>query len=42
VNGIGAASLRIARRGERIAAMDFAEAPTAPAPDLVSLARRAE
>ena len=42
LNGIGAASLRIARRGERIAAMDFAEAPTAPAPDLLSLARRAE
>jgi DNA recombination protein RmuC len=42
LNGIGAASLRIVRRGERIAAMDFAEAPTAPAPDLLSLARRAE
>ena len=42
LNGIGAASLRIARRGERIAAMDFAEAPTSPAPDLLSLARRAE
>jgi DNA recombination protein RmuC len=42
LNGIGAASLRIVRRGERIAAMDFAEAPSAPAPDLLSLARRAE
>ncbi len=42
LNGIGAASLRIVRRGERIAAMDFAESPTAAAPDLLSLARRAE
>jgi len=42
LNGIGAASLRIARRGERIAAMDFAESPTAAAPDLLSLAQRAE
>jgi DNA recombination protein RmuC len=42
LNGIGAASLRIVRRGERIAAMDFAEAPASPAPDLLSLARRAQ
>jgi DNA recombination protein RmuC len=43
LNGIGAASLRIARRGERITAMDFSgEGETAAAPDLLSLARRAE
>jgi DNA recombination protein RmuC len=45
LNGIGAASLRIARRGERIAAMDFSrdsDAPAAAAPDLLSFARRAK
>jgi DNA recombination protein RmuC len=45
LNGVGAASLRIARRGERIAAMDFSrdsDAPPAPAPDLLSFARRAK
>jgi DNA recombination protein RmuC len=42
LNGIGAASLRITRRGERIGAMDFAESPTADGADLLSLARRAE
>jgi DNA recombination protein RmuC len=45
LNGIGAASLRIARRGERIAAMDFSrdrDAPVAAAPDLLSFARRAK
>ena len=45
LNGMGAASLRIARRGERIAAMDFSrdsDAPPAPAPDLLSFARRAK
>jgi len=45
LNGVGAASLRIARRGERIAAMDFSrdsDALPAAAPDLLSFARRAK
>jgi DNA recombination protein RmuC len=43
VAGIGAASARIARRGERIDAMDFArEGEAQPPPDLLRLARGAE
>ena len=42
LHGLGLASVRITRRGERIAAMDFAEAQPSPAPDLMSLARQAE
>jgi DNA recombination protein RmuC len=41
LNGINAASLRIARRAERIEAMDFEEAKINAAPDLLSLERRA-
>ena len=40
--GIGLAGGRIARRSERIEAMDFAEADAAGARDLMSLARQAE
>jgi DNA recombination protein RmuC len=40
--GVGAASARIARRAERIEAMDFADGDRAGAPDLMSLARQAE
>ena len=43
LNGVGAASLRIARRAERIEAMDFSRNGEADGgPDLVSLARAAE
>src|SRR5271165_6389604 len=42
LNGVGAASLRIARRGERIAAMDFSREGEAEPPDLMRLARGAE
>jgi DNA recombination protein RmuC len=41
LNGINAASLRIARRAERIEAMDFEEAKINAPPDLLSLERRA-
>ncbi len=40
--GVGAAAVRIARRGERIEAMDFADGDQAGRPDLLSLARQAE
>ncbi len=43
LNGIGAASLRIVRRAERIDAIDFAEAqPSGAQPDLLRVARGAE
>jgi DNA recombination protein RmuC len=43
LNGIGAASLRIARRAERIEAMDFSrDAEADPAPGLIGSAQRAE
>ena len=40
--GVGTASVRIARRAERIEAMDFADGDRPGAPDLMSLARQAE
>jgi DNA recombination protein RmuC len=42
LNGIGAVSLRIGRRAERIEAMDFEKAEVNDAPDLLSLERRAK
>jgi DNA recombination protein RmuC len=42
VHGLGAAGARIARRGERIEAMDFSGEGDAPAPDILRLARGAE
>jgi DNA recombination protein RmuC len=42
MHGIGAASLRIARRAERIEAMDFAEGAAERPPNLLSLVRRAK
>jgi DNA recombination protein RmuC len=42
IAGVGAASARIARRAERIEAMDFADGDRPGAPDLMSLARQAE
>jgi DNA recombination protein RmuC len=43
LNGVGAAALRIARRAERIEAMDFSrEAEAGGGPDLVGVARPAE
>ena len=42
LSGIGAASQRIARRGERIEAMDFSGEGEAEPPDLMRLARGAE
>jgi len=40
--GVGHASARIARRAERIEAMDFSREGEAQAPDLIRLARGAE
>ncbi len=40
--GLGLASARVARRGERIEAMDFSQQGDAPAPDILRLARGAE
>ena len=40
--GIGAATARVARRGERIESMDFSRDGDAPAPDILRLARGAE
>jgi DNA recombination protein RmuC len=40
--GVGAASARIARRGERIESMDFSREGEAEPPDLMRLARGAE
>ena len=42
LSGIGAASGRIARRGERIEAMDFSRAGETPPADVLKLARGAE
>ena len=42
LSGIGAASGRIARRGERIEAMDFSREGEAPSADALRLARGAE
>jgi DNA recombination protein RmuC len=42
VHGLGAAGARIARRAERIDAMDFSSEGGAPAPEVVRLARGAE
>jgi DNA recombination protein RmuC len=42
VHGLGLASARIARRAERIEAMDFSQDRDAPAPDILRLARGAE
>ncbi len=42
LSGIGAASQRIARRGERIESMDFSREGEAEPPDLMRLARGAE
>ena len=42
LSGIGAASGRIARRGERIEAMDFSREGETPPTDVLRLARRAE
>jgi DNA recombination protein RmuC len=42
VHGLGAAGARIARRAERIDAMDFSGEGGAPAPEVVRLARGAE
>ena len=42
LSGIGAASARIARRGERIESMDFSREGEAEPPDLMRLARGAE
>jgi DNA recombination protein RmuC len=40
--GVGAASARVARRGERIESMDFSREGDAPAPDILRFARGAE
>jgi DNA recombination protein RmuC len=40
--GVGAASARVARRGERIESMDFSREGDAPAPDVLRFARGAE
>jgi DNA recombination protein RmuC len=40
--GVGAASARVARRGERIESMDFSREGEAPAPDILRFARGAE
>ena len=40
--GLGLASARVARRGERIEAMDFSQQGDAPAPGILRLARGAE
>ena len=40
--GLGLASARVARRGERIEAMDFSQQGDAPAPDILPFARGAE
>jgi DNA recombination protein RmuC len=40
--GVGAASARVARRGERIESMDFSRKGDAPAPDILRFARGAE
>ena len=42
VHGLGAASARVARRSERIEAMDFSREADAPAADILRLARGAE
>jgi DNA recombination protein RmuC len=42
VHGLGAASARLARRAERIEAMDFSREAEAPAPDVLRLAGSAE
>ena len=42
VHGLGAASARLARRGERIEAMDFSREADAPAAEVLRLARGAE
>jgi DNA recombination protein RmuC len=40
--GLGAASVRVKRRAERIESMDFANGDRGGAPDLISLARQSE